>query len=127
MKRIAIVGCRPPRTSDPADDAIYRAIVMGVQHYVRELPVGTTVVSGGADGVDFVAKVTAEARLLPTITHLPDYDRFGRRAPLERNTLIVRDADEVVAFPAPWSRGTWDTVRKARGEGKPVDVREVSR
>jgi hypothetical protein len=61
---------------------------------------------------------------LPTITCLPDYEGHRLAAPLERNTRLVAACDELHAWPASWSRGTWDTVRKARKEWKPVVVHE---
>lgn len=117
-RRVAIVGCRP------GDYARTRAILDDVLRFVDDLPRGTVVISGGAVGVDFVAEVRAIARELDTSIWRPDYKRHGSRAPLERNSQIVADCDELHAWPAPWSRGTFDAIQKARDAGKPVIVHD---
>lgn len=134
MRRIAIVGCRPPKDYNAftevhhrADDAcmLYVRILAGVRCFIEDLSERVVIVSGGAAGVDAEAVYIGARHGCPAIEHRPDYATHGKRAPLERNTLIVADADEVHAWPAPWSRGTWDTIRKARAAGKPCVVHEV--
>ena len=66
----------------------------------------TEVVSGGARGVDSVAARYAREHGLKLTEFLPDYDRYGRGAPLVRNRLIVDYADLVIAFWDGKSRGT---------------------
>lgn len=114
--RIAVVGCRPP-PGNQMENVTYLEILRGVQALIRAMDPGTVVVSGGAAGVDAQAAADARECGLEVVEHRPDY-RLGRGAPLVRNTTIVEDADAVFAFPAPWSRGTWDTVRKAVAAGK---------
>jgi YspA, cpYpsA-related SLOG family len=108
-RRIAIVGSR----DYPDLDAVRR--------FVATLPAGTVVVSGGARGVDTVAVEAAVAHGLHTVVYTPDW-RLGTASGLIRNTRIVRDADEVVAFWDGHSRGTADTVRKATRAGLPVRI-----
>lgn len=48
------------------------------------------IVSGGAKGADTLAKKFAALNQIPLMDFLPDYDRYGRGAPLQRNTLIVK-------------------------------------
>lgn len=97
-----------------------------VRAYVSTLPDDAIVVSGGADGVDDAAAAAARARGLEVVEHLPDYKKYsGKLAPLIRNKLIVEDCDVLVAFPAPWSTGTWHAVRLAKDAGKEVDVRQI--
>jgi hypothetical protein len=103
----------------------YVLIMFDVMMFVRSLSRGAIVVSGGAHGVDSQAEDHARGCGLRVVSHKPDYAAHGKRAPLERNTLIVNDCDELHAWPAPWSRGTWDTIRKARAAGKPCTVHEV--
>ena len=63
----------------------------------RFLPIGTTeIVSGGARGVDTVAKEYANRNGLNLTEFLPDYERFGRGAPLKRNITIIENADIVI-------------------------------
>jgi hypothetical protein len=99
--KVAIIGSR----NYPNLDAVSR--------YVAGLPDGTIVVSGGALGVDHRAECEARYRGLETIIHRPAYRTFGRRAPLERNKLIVRDADRVVAFWDLKSGGTRHALKLA--------------
>lgn len=108
-ERVAIVGSRDyPRLA-------------AVREYVRGLPPGTIVVSGGARGVDQAAEAEARACGLLVVTHLPDYARFGRRAPLVRNEAIVRSCDRLVAFIWRESSGTSHAIRCALASGKPVE------
>lgn len=93
-----------------------------VVSYVAGLPPGTTVVTGGARGVDEVAERTARECGLPVVVYRPDYARYGRAAPLRRNTDIVVESDRIAAFWDGTSRGTADTIRKARDLGRPVEI-----
>jgi hypothetical protein len=112
MTRVAIVGAQ----SHHALAQVWRR--------VGQLTDGTTVVSGGAVGVDIVAALSARQRGLTVEEHLPDYTAHGDRAPLERNTTIATTVDSLEAFPWEGCRGTWDAVRKARAAGVPVTVHE---
>lgn len=98
---------------------------MDVEAFVVSLPLGVIVISGGARGVDSRAVKTAKAIGREVVEYLPDYEAHGSRAPLVRNGFIVAEANEIHAWPAPWSRGTWDTVRKAKASGKPVTIHRV--
>lgn len=90
---------------------------------LRYLPANTTeIVSGGADGVDKVAEQLALSLSLPIRNFLPDYSRFGQRAPLVRNLEIIEYADEVLAFWDGNSRGTMHSIAECIHRGKPVRV-----
>lgn len=80
------------------------------------------VISGGARGIDTCAREYAHKYNIPLIEHLPQYDTYGRKAPLVRNKLIVEDADIVVAFWDGQSTGTIYTVNYAKELGKPVKL-----
>lgn len=90
--------------------------------YVNALPKGTIVISGGAQGVDRIAAITAHNAGLVVIEYRPDWENEGRSAGMKRNGLIVATAERVVAFWDGKSRGTLDTITKARKAGKPVQV-----
>lgn len=128
-RRYAVIGCRPPKADShnpERDELQYQAICHAVIEYVDSLPEGSVVVSGGAQGVDAVAATRARQRGLEVVEHMPDYERHGgKMAPLVRNILIVDDSDEVTAFPAPWSTGTWHAVGIARDKEKPVCVKKI--
>ena len=89
----------------------------------RFIPVGTTeIVSGGARGVDTVAKEYANRNGLKLTEFLPDYERFGRGAPLKRNITIIENADIVLAFWDGKSRGTKFTIDYAKKLNKKIKV-----
>jgi len=116
--KVAIIGSR--KVFD------YNLIASTLLRHVDTLD-GITIVSGGARGVDHIAATIARRHNLPLIEHLPDYKRYGRIAPLIRNTKIVEDADIILAFPSVdafghLSHGTMDAVRKAYARKKPIYV-----
>lgn len=87
------------------------------------LPEGTTeIVSGGATGVDQAAARYARAHGLKLTELRPDYKTWGKIAPLIRNSQIVDEADEVLAIWDGLSKGTQDTMKKARAKGKPLHI-----
>lgn len=95
-----------------------------VREFVRSLPEGTIIVSGGAAGVDTWAAKAARKRGLKVVEHRAAWEALGDAAGPIRNTAIVEDADEVVAFWDGVSTGTLDTVRKAHAAGKPCRIVE---
>lgn len=87
------------------------------------LPIGTTeIVSGGARGVDACARRYARVHRIKLTEFLPDYDTYGKAAPLRRNDEIVKYADLVLAFWDGASRGTQYVVHRCREEGTPVRI-----
>lgn len=110
-ERVAIVGSRGYQ---PLED---------VRAYVRALPTGTVVVSGGAHGVDRTAAQEAARCNLSCVEHRPDYETHGKRAPLVRNRLIAQDCDRMVAFWDGKSSGTAHAIDCANKLDKPVEVR----
>ena len=87
------------------------------------LPEGTTeIVSGGARGIDTYAKEYALAHGMKLTEFLPEYEKYGRIAPLKRNDSIIEYADTVLAFWDGQSRGTAYVIRKCRETGKPCRV-----
>lgn len=55
------------------------------------------IVTGGAKGVDAFAAEYARINKIPLKVFLPEYEKYGRRAPLVRNCQIVDYADAVLA------------------------------
>jgi hypothetical protein len=53
---------------------------------------------------------------------LPDYARFGKSAPLERNKEIAAQCDRMVAVWDGQSRGTKHAIDQARKAGKAVEA-----
>lgn len=87
----------------------------------KYLPEGVDeIVSGGARGIDSCAREYAERMGIKLTEFLPEYDKYGRRAPLVRNELIVDYADVVYAFWDGVSRGTKYVIDYAEKVGKPI-------
>lgn len=92
---------------------------------IRELvarPEVTGVVSGGAGGVDSIARAEAIAAGKPLTEFLADWKTYGKRAGFVRNPDIVAAVAEVHAWWNGTSRGTAHTIELARKAGKPVHV-----
>jgi hypothetical protein len=105
---LAVSGCRPPYAHDNEENwVVYRAIITDVEQYVSTNP-SLRIAHGGADGVDVRAGATS---VLPRERYLPNYQRDGDAAPLIRNAYVTT-TERFCAWPAPWSRGTWDAVKK---------------
>lgn len=127
--RIAVIGSRFNRNSGATWELRSRA-QEAVRAFVQQLPAGSEVVSGGADGVDLWAEI--EARRRPD---LPEPRIFPVEKPhrklhrwefavlaKERNQKIVDHADVVYAFHDGKSRGTADTIARARAANKLSDI-----
>jgi predicted Rossmann fold nucleotide-binding protein DprA/Smf involved in DNA uptake len=93
-----------------------------VRKYVAEMPEDWTVIHGGARGVDRTAGDAAEARGLGIEEHPADWETYGRTAGFVRNAAMVGRADLVVVFWDGKSRGSWNTIERARQLGKPFVV-----
>jgi len=105
--KIAVIGSRGLRVDD-----------LG-----KYLPEDTTeIISGGARGVDASAREYALRRGLKLTEYLPEYDRYGRAAPLRRNILIIENADLVLAFWDGVSRGTKYVIDNCKKRNIPVKI-----
>ncbi len=82
----------------------------------------TEIFSGGAKGIDTSARRFAKEHHILITDILPEYDLYGRRAPLMRNDLIISLADKVFIFWDGKSRGTDYTVKKCKETNKPYDL-----
>lgn len=94
-----------------------------VDNLGQYLPENTTeIVSGGAKGVDSCAKEYAESNKIKLKEFLPEYEKFGKGAPLKRNIQIIEYADEVLAFWDGKSRGTKFVIDTCKKIGKKITV-----
>lgn len=83
------------------------------------------IVSGGAKGIDKCAEIFAVERRLKLTVFLPDYQRYGRGAPIVRNKQIVDYADFVLAFWDGISRGTKSVIDYCKKSGKECRVIKI--
>lgn len=104
--RVAIVGSRD--------------LSVDIEKYIPENT--TEIVSGGARGIDTLAERWADQHNIPKLILKPDYDKYGRSAPIRRNETIVSAADMVVAIWDGKSRGTKFTIDYAKKCGIPVKI-----
>lgn len=81
--------------------------------YEREL----VIVSGGARGPDLEGEKFADKNKLKKIIHIPDWSK-GKGAGMDRNSDIIRDSDYVIAYWDFSSRGTLDSINKAKKQNK---------
>ncbi len=88
--------------------------------------VPTALVSGGANGADNYAKEYAIKNNIPIVEYLPQYQIYGRRAPLMRNIQIVDNCDFLLAFWNGISRGTKFTIDYASRQGVPFEVVRIT-
>lgn len=92
-----------------------------VDHLEDYLPKGVTeIVSGGARGIDACAKDYALRHGLKLTEFLPEYEKYGRGAPLRRNITIIEYADFVLAFWDGKSRGTKYVIDNCKKRNIPV-------
>jgi hypothetical protein len=102
--KLAIVGSR--------DYHNYITIKSAVDQIRKHVEV-TEIVSGGAPGVDALAKRYAEEEKIKYVEFPADWKSYGKAAGPMRNQQIVDYCDKVVAFPADHSPGTNDTIKRA--------------
>ena len=103
--KIAVVGSRGLKVND-----------LG-----RYLPSGVTeIVSGGARGIDTCAREYAEKNRIKLTEFLPQYEKYGRSAPLKRNLQIIDYADLVLAFWDGNSKGTKYVIEQCKKQNKDI-------
>lgn len=83
---------------------------------------GDEIVSGGALGIDSCAAEYAKKNGLKLTVFLPQYERYGRAAPIVRNKKIVDYADKIVAFWNGKSKGTLSVIKYAEKTGKLCEI-----
>jgi len=109
--KVAVIGSR-------------NLIIKDLEKY---LPAKTTeIVSGGAIGVDTCAKLYAIRSNLKLTEFLPNYQKYGKRAPLLRNLEIINYADLVLAFWDGQSRGTKFVIEQCKKLEKKVIIYAAS-
>lgn len=97
-----------------------RGLSMDISPYIPDDC--TEIISGGAVGIDTAAEYYADCHRISKHIIRPQYDKYGNKAPLIRNKLIVDIADEVLAIWDGRSRGTKYTIDYANQCQKPVTI-----
>jgi len=76
------------------------------------------IVSGGARGADSLAEKWAKENNIPTKIFKANWERYGRGAGMIRNKDIIDRADLVVVFWDGQSKGTKNSLDRAKKAGK---------
>jgi len=105
--RVAVIGSRS----------------LTVRELGKYIPESTTeIVSGGAKGVDSSAREYAMSHGIKLTEFLPEYEKYGRSAPLKRNITIIEYSDVVLAFWDGKSHGTKYVIDNCKKLGVPVKI-----
>jgi hypothetical protein len=94
-----------------------------VRAFVHSLPLGTTVLTGGASGVDAAALEAAKEKQFGLIKLPPRMEEStDPQAAAQRNQRLIDAAEVLVAFWDGDSAGTRKTVERALASGREVHV-----
>lgn len=117
--RIGIVGSRTFNDYELMKDVFYGyfAIENDLLGYGD-----ITIISGGARGADLLAKKLADNPYFDYIEFFADWGKYGKSAGFKRNQQIVDNSDIIIAFWDGKSRGTQDTINKAKLTKKPTFI-----
>ncbi len=74
----------------------------------------TEIISGGAAGADSLGEKYAVECEIPIKIFKPDWNRYGKKAGMIRNSDIVDNCDILIAFWNGHSNGTKDSINKAK-------------
>lgn len=112
--RLAIIGSRT------FDDYGKLAVTIHNHFYLVQI---TEIISGGAKGADSLAKKYARQYLNIKYTEFPaEWNKYGKSAGFIRNQQIIDNCDLLLAFWDGESRGTADTIEKAKKARKPTFI-----
>ena len=86
----------------------------------------TLLISGGAKGADSLGERYANEKNIETLIFKPDWEKHGKAAGMIRNTDIVNNAELIIAFWDEISKGTKDSITKAKKLGKKILVVNIN-
>jgi|GEM_PF-329502 len=119
MKKILICGSRSIIDKDEVFKVINKYFAeMGFMSHKDEV----MIIHGGAYGVDKLAGKWAKANGIPCKIYYAQWEKYGKKAGVIRNSIMVKEADYILAIWDGESRGTVDTIRKGYEKGIPVEV-----
>lgn len=117
--KLAIVGSR-----DFLDYAKFKEVMT---EWIKKHKKPHCIISGGGcRGPDAMAITYAQEEDIKYKVHPAEWNKYGLSAGPKRNTLIIQEADHVIAFPSLTSRGTLDSIRKAQLKRIPVEVHFIT-
>ena len=104
--RLAIIGSRT------FDD--YGLLSRTIFDYLAPIDSTTYIISGGAKGADALGERFAYRNNAKLTVYRAEWDKYGKSAGFLRNQTIVNNCDMIVAFWDGKSKGTADTINKAK-------------
>jgi predicted Rossmann fold nucleotide-binding protein DprA/Smf involved in DNA uptake len=107
--KVAIIGSRKIESKE--------FIFSNIDKYKSEI---SAIISGGAVGVDSIAKSYAQSNNIQLLEYIPNYAKFGKAAPLIRNRQIIDSCEMVLAFWDTKSKGTKYAMDYAKKQNKRV-------
>ena len=111
--RVGIIGCR-------------ETYGFTVLQLLDEIPRNCSqIVTGGARGIDTLARECAQKLGIPCREFLPDYEKYGKMAPLRRNDEILAHVDMVLAFWDFASHGTRYGILECQKRGIPCKIIDI--
>lgn len=87
----------------------------------------TLIISGGAKGIDAIAEKYADEHKISKLILLPQYNLYGKSAPIKRNETMVNIADTVIIVWDGNSRGTKSTLQYSKKKNKNIILITVPR
>lgn len=114
MTRVVVAGSR-----DITDTATVHSAIENSEFQP------STLLSGGADGVDAIAEAWADQRDIPTEVYEADWDEHGNAAGPKRNKEMARNADALVLVWDGESPGSRSMLQKALTHRLDVHVEPV--
>ena len=78
------------------------------------------IITGGATGIDALAEEYADKKRLSKLILRPQYNLFGKSAPLKRNETMVMLCDMALIVWDGKSKGAKHTIEYAKRLNKPV-------
>lgn len=84
------------------------------------------VVSGTAKGADYFGEVWANTHNVPIQRFPADWNKYGKRAGVVRNSLMADNADALIAIWVNESSGTKNMIETAKKKGLTAHIIAVS-
>lgn len=97
-------------------------VKMAIAQELNKLPSHTTILHGGAMGVDHLTNIIAKSRNFNIKVFYPDYKNYGKYAPIKRNQEMVDQADRIIAVWDGLSPGTQFVIGYAKKKHKKIRV-----
>jgi hypothetical protein len=121
--KLAIVGSRNfanlldrHKTIEEVNSEI--TLAKSIIHDYCEIWYPDQIVSGGAPGSDTMGAQFAFEHGIDLVVHPAEWDKYGKRAGMVRNQLIVDDCDKALVFWDYRSPGTLSTINLLWGANK---------